>query len=71
MCLDVPTRWNSVYTILDTTLIFQGAFDRYETYDADFRNDFMLGGCYGKIRLPLKDDWVMICKICEGVVILL
>ncbi|KAL0423200.1 UNVERIFIED_CONTAM: Zinc finger BED domain-containing protein RICESLEEPER 2, partial [Sesamum radiatum] len=41
LCLDVPTRWNSVYTMLETGLIFQRVFERYEIYDVDFRNDFM------------------------------
>ncbi|KAK4411770.1 hypothetical protein Sango_0250000 [Sesamum angolense] len=35
---------------------------RYETYDADFRNDFMPDGSYGKIGLPLKHNWVMVRK---------
>ncbi|KAL0373115.1 UNVERIFIED_CONTAM: Zinc finger BED domain-containing protein RICESLEEPER 4 [Sesamum calycinum] len=34
LCLDVPTRWNSVYTMLETALIFQGVFERCcGTYD--------------------------------------
>ncbi|KAL0352470.1 UNVERIFIED_CONTAM: Zinc finger BED domain-containing protein DAYSLEEPER [Sesamum calycinum] len=40
----------------------QSVFKRYEIYDADFRNDFMPGGSYGKIGLPLKHDWVMVRK---------
>ncbi|KAL0405869.1 UNVERIFIED_CONTAM: Zinc finger BED domain-containing protein RICESLEEPER 2 [Sesamum latifolium] len=62
LCLDVPTRWNSVYMMLETALIFQGVFERCEIYDADFRNDFMPGGPYGRIGLPLTDDWVMVSK---------
>ncbi|KAL0329120.1 UNVERIFIED_CONTAM: Zinc finger BED domain-containing protein RICESLEEPER 2 [Sesamum radiatum] len=62
LCLDVPTRWNSVYMMLETALIFEGVFERYEIYDADFRNDFRPGGSYGKIGLPLKHDWVMVRK---------
>ncbi|KAL0461235.1 UNVERIFIED_CONTAM: hypothetical protein Slati_0011100 [Sesamum latifolium] len=62
LCLDVPTRWNSVYMMLETALIFQSVFERYEIYDVDFRNDFMPGGPYGRIGLPLKDDWVMVEK---------
>ncbi|KAL2243378.1 UNVERIFIED_CONTAM: putative AC transposase, partial [Sesamum indicum] len=62
LCLDVPTRWNSVYMMLDTALIFKDVFDRYETYDADFRNDFMPGGPYGKIGLPMKKYWDMVAK---------
>ncbi|KAL2243468.1 UNVERIFIED_CONTAM: Zinc finger BED domain-containing protein RICESLEEPER 4, partial [Sesamum indicum] len=58
LCLDVPTRWNSVYMMLDIALIFKDVFDRYETYDADFRNDFMPGGPYGKIGLPMKEGYV-------------
>ncbi|KAL0381264.1 UNVERIFIED_CONTAM: Zinc finger BED domain-containing protein RICESLEEPER 2 [Sesamum angustifolium] len=62
LCLDVPTRWNSIFMMLETALIFEGVFERYEIYDADFRNDFMPGGSYGKIGLPLKHDWVMVRK---------
>ncbi|KAL0319845.1 UNVERIFIED_CONTAM: Zinc finger BED domain-containing protein RICESLEEPER 2 [Sesamum radiatum] len=62
LCLDVPMRWNSVYMMLETALIFQGVFEMYEIYDADFRNDFMLGGPYGRIGLPLTDDSVMVPK---------
>ncbi|KAI3472907.1 hypothetical protein Pfo_030975 [Paulownia fortunei] len=60
LCLDVPTRWNSVYTMLETAVIFKGVFDRYEVSDADFRADFMLGGPYANIGLPTKDDWVVV-----------
>ncbi|KAL0411098.1 UNVERIFIED_CONTAM: Zinc finger BED domain-containing protein RICESLEEPER 3 [Sesamum latifolium] len=62
LCLDAPARWNSVYMMLETALIFQGVFERYKIYDADFRNDFMPGGPYGRIGLPLTDNWVMVSK---------
>ncbi|XP_038895953.1 zinc finger BED domain-containing protein RICESLEEPER 2-like [Benincasa hispida] len=34
VCLDVPTRWNSIYLMLDATLKFEKAFDRLEDEDA-------------------------------------
>ncbi|KAL0452194.1 UNVERIFIED_CONTAM: hypothetical protein Slati_1197500 [Sesamum latifolium] len=53
-------RWDSIYTMLETAVIFQGVFERYEISDADFRGDFMPDGPYGKIGLPTKYDWVMV-----------
>ncbi|KAL0297601.1 UNVERIFIED_CONTAM: hypothetical protein Sradi_6812200 [Sesamum radiatum] len=55
LCLDVPTRWNSVYTMLETALIFQGIFE-------GMKYNFMPDESYGKIGLPLKLDWVMVRK---------
>ncbi|KAL0340775.1 UNVERIFIED_CONTAM: putative AC transposase [Sesamum radiatum] len=60
LCLDVPTRWDSIYTMLETAVIFQRVFERYEMSDADFRGDFMPDGPYGKIGLPTKYDWDMV-----------
>ncbi|KAL0358701.1 UNVERIFIED_CONTAM: Zinc finger BED domain-containing protein DAYSLEEPER [Sesamum angustifolium] len=60
LCLDVPTRWDSIYTMLETAVIFQSVFERYEMSDADFRGDFMPDGPYGKIGLPTKYDWDMV-----------
>lgn len=36
LCLDVPTRWNSTYFMLDTTRHFELAFERYSFYDITF-----------------------------------
>ncbi|KAM3200607.1 zinc finger BED domain-containing protein RICESLEEPER 2-like [Capsicum annuum] len=36
VCLDVPTRWNSTYLILETAQYFELAFERYSFYDNDF-----------------------------------
>ncbi|XP_024024324.1 zinc finger BED domain-containing protein RICESLEEPER 1-like [Morus notabilis] len=33
VCLDVPTRWNSSYMMLDAAIKFQKAFERYEEED--------------------------------------
>ncbi|XP_024019188.1 zinc finger BED domain-containing protein RICESLEEPER 2-like [Morus notabilis] len=33
VCLDVPTRWNSTYMMLDAAIKFQKAFERYEEED--------------------------------------
>ncbi|KAF7831736.1 zinc finger BED domain-containing protein RICESLEEPER 2-like [Senna tora] len=50
--LDVPTRWNSTYTMLDTTEKFEKAFDRLEFDDPNYlsvlNNE---GGC------PTSYDW--------------
>ncbi|XP_073153055.1 zinc finger BED domain-containing protein RICESLEEPER 2-like [Henckelia pumila] len=37
LSLDVPTRWYSIYIMLQTAVIFQGVFERYELSDAEFR----------------------------------
>ncbi|KAK5836342.1 hypothetical protein PVK06_012126 [Gossypium arboreum] len=36
-CLDVCTRWNSTYLMLDTTQNFERAFERFEEQDTNFR----------------------------------
>ncbi|KAF7832042.1 zinc finger BED domain-containing protein RICESLEEPER 2-like [Senna tora] len=50
--LDVPSRWNSTYTMLDTAEKFEKAFDRLEFDDPNYlsvlNNE---GGC------PTSDDW--------------
>ncbi|KAF7831984.1 zinc finger BED domain-containing protein RICESLEEPER 2-like [Senna tora] len=54
--LDVPTRWNSTYTMLDTAEKFEKAFDRLEFDDLNYlsvlNNE---GGC------PTSDDWKRAC----------
>ncbi|KAL0403443.1 UNVERIFIED_CONTAM: putative AC transposase [Sesamum radiatum] len=60
LCLDVPAKWDSINTMLETAMFFQGVFERCEVSDADFRSDFMPSGPYGKIGLPTKYDWVVV-----------
>ncbi|KAM3398146.1 hypothetical protein P3S68_001660 [Capsicum galapagoense] len=36
LCLDVPTRWNSTYLMLETAQHFELAFERYSFYDNGF-----------------------------------
>ena len=40
LSLDVPTRWNSTYLMLDTTEKFEKAFERFDFYDGNF-NSFL------------------------------
>ena len=40
VCLDVPTRWNSTYMMLDAAIKFQKAFERYEEEDDKFVSYF-------------------------------
>ncbi|XP_055962336.1 zinc finger BED domain-containing protein RICESLEEPER 2-like [Mercurialis annua] len=41
LCLDVPTRWNSTYLMLDTACLFQSIFGSYEECDESFRSDMI------------------------------
>ena len=47
VCLDVPTRWNSTYMMLETAIKFARAFDRLEDDEDAYRNDSPL----------TKEDW--------------
>ncbi|XP_069153735.1 zinc finger BED domain-containing protein RICESLEEPER 2-like [Solanum lycopersicum] len=40
LSLDVPTRWNSTYLMLDTAEKFEKAFERFDLYDGNF-NSFL------------------------------
>ncbi|KAL0536323.1 hypothetical protein IC582_025267 [Cucumis melo] len=39
VCLDVPTRWNSIYMMLEAAIKFEKSFDRLEDEDASYRHD--------------------------------
>lgn len=49
--LDVPTRWNSTYIMLEAAEKFQLAFDKLEGEYSNFLESF------GAARPPTSDDW--------------
>ena len=50
VCLDVQTRWNSTYFILDSALKFQEASERLEQDDSEFVTNLYDGA-------PTFEDW--------------
>ncbi|KAI9083360.1 hypothetical protein K1719_034726 [Acacia pycnantha] len=56
LCLDVPTRWNSTYLMLETAQKFEAAFKRYEDKDPYFRFDLEDG-------VPEKEDWTNVRRM--------
>ena len=48
--LDVATRWNSTYHMLDTAIKFRKAFERMEEDDPSFVSEL-------NDDLPKDDDW--------------
>ncbi|KAL0009737.1 hypothetical protein SO802_004845 [Lithocarpus litseifolius] len=55
LCLDVATRWNSTYKMLENAEKFEHAFKRMEYEDLDYILHFQ-DGDYGR-RPPNEDDW--------------
>uniref|UniRef100_A0A803MYS9 BED-type domain-containing protein n=1 Tax=Chenopodium quinoa TaxID=63459 RepID=A0A803MYS9_CHEQI len=51
VCLDVSTRWNSTFIMLETALKFEKAFNRFKEDDPDFSKELKDG-------VPTKEDWV-------------
>lgn len=66
LCLDVSTRWNSTYLMLDVAEKYEFAFDRMESDDVDYLLHFTEGEC-GKRNLgpPTKEDWTKIRVFCK------
>jgi hypothetical protein len=57
LCMDVTTRWNSTYLMLETALKYQNAFDRLEG-DLYYQNHFLESVNGRRIEGPPKDsDW--------------
>ncbi|XP_056170471.1 zinc finger BED domain-containing protein RICESLEEPER 2-like [Syzygium oleosum] len=52
VCLDVETRWNSTYMMLEAALKFQKAFFLLEIQDSKFVEELSKAK-----RLPTSDDW--------------
>lgn len=40
VCLDVDTRWNSTYLMLEVAMVYEGAFERMIIEDANYENYF-------------------------------
>ncbi|KAM3301031.1 zinc finger BED domain-containing protein RICESLEEPER 2 [Capsicum chacoense] len=59
LCLDVPTRWNSTYLMLDTAHHFEIAFNRYDREDSGLSIYLATNVCEdGSVAGVLKnDDW--------------
>ncbi|KAG8491002.1 hypothetical protein CXB51_014142 [Gossypium anomalum] len=52
LCLNVCTRWNSTYLMLDTAQNFERAFERFEEQDTNFRAELERGEGWLSV-----DDW--------------
>ena len=50
LCLDVPTRWNYTYVMLESALKFQKAFERLDEIEPHFASDLKDG-------VPIERDW--------------
>ncbi|XP_028118041.1 zinc finger BED domain-containing protein RICESLEEPER 1-like [Camellia sinensis] len=64
LCLDVPTKWNSIYLMLEVAKIFEKAFERMEDEDSNYKSYFSGDvGCddgeegSDKKRAPTESDW--------------
>lgn len=54
ICLDVATRWNSTYLMLDVAEKYQKAFERMEMHDVGYVKEF----CTGEVKkCPNESDW--------------
>lgn len=52
LCLDVSTRWNSTYLMLNVAQAYERAFDRLYVHDATYREDMNSKG-----GAPTSFDW--------------
>ncbi|CAN1135792.1 Zinc finger BED domain-containing protein RICESLEEPER 2 [Linum perenne] len=55
VCLDVETRWNSTYLMLQLVVAFQRAFERLEEKDLVFRSELQKSK-----GTPMETDWVYV-----------
>ena len=51
LSLDVPTRWNSTYLMLQTACLYERAFDKYDEQESSFRADL-------RDDVPDYCDWI-------------
>ena len=68
LSLDVPTRWNSTYLMLEAAEKFETTFDRMHEEDVEFSSYFMEVNGNGKqkhIGPPKGEDWVNVKMVCN------
>ena len=53
LCLDVPTKWNSTYSMLDIAQHFELAFERYSFKDIEYLNHLRT---FGSDSFENKDE---------------
>lgn len=58
ICLDVATKWNSTYLMLDTAIKFRKAFERMEEDYLSFPNEL-------DHDLPRDEDWENVIILCK------
>ncbi|CAN4077925.1 unnamed protein product [Withania somnifera] len=59
LCLDVPTRWNSTYLMLETAQHFELAFERFSFYDNGFLDYLRTCPCEDgtSVGMLTSEDW--------------
>ena len=55
LCLDVSTRWNSTYLMLDAAQKFEKAFEAFDDVDPYYKSELMIGD-----ELSEKKNWKML-----------
>lgn len=60
LILDVLTRWNSTYNMLEVAQAYGDAFDRQNLEDANFENAIRKKG----LLVPTSDYWYKARKLC-------
>ncbi|KAH0689722.1 hypothetical protein KY289_017080 [Solanum tuberosum] len=65
LSLDVPTRWKSIYLMLDTAKKFEKAFERFDLYDGNFSSFLATDVCEdGSIAGSIQyEDWANVRNI--------
>ncbi|XP_028123576.1 zinc finger BED domain-containing protein RICESLEEPER 2-like [Camellia sinensis] len=57
LCLDVPTRWNSTYLMLEAAEKFDGVFQRMGEKDYNYKHYFLDNEGGERREMPTAEDW--------------